>query len=506
MRAHGGAAYVHLIVDERPEAGARCAHTHAQLYALDFVPAAVARERERFGAYAVRTVGANLLEDLVASEVRRRERIVAIDDEAVLLCPYASQHPFQLMLAPRRRRERFQDDGPTGAALLHKGLTLLRDRFGASPPLSLWVRTAPRGAERFCWRIDIVPRVQPAGGLELGTGLAHNPVAPEQAAAELRAAMLLTPSHTIAPWHASEFYRRRRLPRTQPRHPRNRSQGDRHLRPRAVRLQARLEGRARERRDPADAREHERHPASRRHDPRHLADERLQDRERRGARARHAARARDRRADPDRRRRHARRRAQALRGGLPHGRRPEDDRQRPQRDGLHVRLPDRGADRDRGDRPPALHRRVARSRHRLRGHGPRRGLDRVLRRPRGRRRRHPRARAPVRHRGRLQPPHPPPRDDRQELLDRRRRGGRDARRRRRRGDRRRHRRLVRPRAPRGDRVRAREGDRGAHRLREPRDGPRPHPARRRARRLRPRARLAVRRRRDRRGVQRPSSA
>ncbi len=186
MRAHGGAAYVHLTVDERPEAGARFAHTHAQLYALDFVPAAVARERERFGAYAVRTVGANLLEDLVASEVRRRERIVAIDDEAVLLCPYASQHPFQLMLAPRRRRERFQDDGPTGAALLHKGLTLLRDRFGASPPLSLWVRTAPRGAERFCWRIDIVPRVQPAGGLELGTGLAHNPVAPEQAAAELR--------------------------------------------------------------------------------------------------------------------------------------------------------------------------------------------------------------------------------------------------------------------------------------------------------------------------------
>ena len=49
------------------------------------------------------------------------------------------------------------------------------------------MRTAPRGAERFCWRIDVVPRlVGRPGGLELGTGLAHNPVAPEQAAAELR--------------------------------------------------------------------------------------------------------------------------------------------------------------------------------------------------------------------------------------------------------------------------------------------------------------------------------
>ena len=61
MRAHADAAYVHLIVNERREAGASLPHTHAQLYALDFVPAAIARERERFGAYATRTMGGNLL-------------------------------------------------------------------------------------------------------------------------------------------------------------------------------------------------------------------------------------------------------------------------------------------------------------------------------------------------------------------------------------------------------------------------------------------------------------
>jgi UDPglucose--hexose-1-phosphate uridylyltransferase len=184
MRAHDAAAYVHLGVDERPRGPG--GHTHAELVALAFVPAVVARERERFSAHAVRTMGANLLEDIVQEEVRRRARIVAIDDEAVLLCPYASRHPYELMLAPRRRRERFQDDGPTGAALLHRGLSLLRERFGASPPVSLWVRTAPRGADRFCWRIDIVPRLTRAGGFELATGIASNPVAPEQAAAELR--------------------------------------------------------------------------------------------------------------------------------------------------------------------------------------------------------------------------------------------------------------------------------------------------------------------------------
>ncbi len=188
MRAHQGAACVHLIVNERAEAGASLPHTHAQLYALDFVPAAVARERERFGAYATRTMGGNLLEDLVGAEVRAAERIVAIDDDAVLLAPYASRLPYQLMLAPRRPRARFEEDGPTGAVLLHDGLRRLVRLLGGSPPLNLWVRTAPRGAEHFCWRIDVLPRLTHLAGLELGVGVHLNIVAPERAAAELRAA------------------------------------------------------------------------------------------------------------------------------------------------------------------------------------------------------------------------------------------------------------------------------------------------------------------------------
>jgi UDPglucose--hexose-1-phosphate uridylyltransferase len=186
MRAHAGAHCRHLIVNEGQAAGATLPHTHAQLFALDFVPAALAREREHFGAYAVQTMGGNLLADLVQEEVRRRERIVAIDAEAVLMAPYASRVPFQLLLAPRSTRARFEDDGPTGAALLGDALGRLKARLGASPPLNLWVRTAPRGAEHFCWRIEILPRLSEPAGLELGAGVGLCTLAPEQAAAELR--------------------------------------------------------------------------------------------------------------------------------------------------------------------------------------------------------------------------------------------------------------------------------------------------------------------------------
>jgi UDPglucose--hexose-1-phosphate uridylyltransferase len=182
-----GAACVHVLVNEGRVAGASLPHTHAQLYALSFVPAAIARERERFSAYATRTMGGNLLGDLVQEEVRRRERIVAIDDEAVCLAPYASRVPYQLLIAPRRPAPRFEDDGPLAAGLLHDVLGRLARHLTASPPLNLWVRSAPAGAEHFGWRIDVLPRLTHLAGLELGTGVNLNVVAPERAAAELRA-------------------------------------------------------------------------------------------------------------------------------------------------------------------------------------------------------------------------------------------------------------------------------------------------------------------------------
>lgn len=188
QRAHAGAAYVHLIVNEGREAGASLPHTHAQLYALPFVPASVARERERFTAYENRTMGRNLLEDVLQEEVRRRERIVAVDDEAVALCPFAARVPFHLQIVPRRPAARFADDGPLGARMLHQALTRLAAALGTLPPLNMWVRTAPRDAEKFCWHIEVMPRLAQLAGLEIGTGVNLNVLPPERAAELLRAA------------------------------------------------------------------------------------------------------------------------------------------------------------------------------------------------------------------------------------------------------------------------------------------------------------------------------
>ncbi|MDQ5832642.1 MAG: hypothetical protein M3550_06240 [Actinomycetota bacterium] len=95
-----------------------------------------------------------------------------------------------MQVIPRRPAARFSDDGPLGAHMLHEALSRLGALLGGLPPLNMWVRTAPRDAEHFCWRIDVLPRLAQLAGLEIGTGVHLNALAPEDAAERLRAVTL----------------------------------------------------------------------------------------------------------------------------------------------------------------------------------------------------------------------------------------------------------------------------------------------------------------------------
>ncbi|MBJ7458239.1 MAG: hypothetical protein JHD02_03525 [Thermoleophilaceae bacterium] len=191
--ADSPAQYVHLCVNERVEAGATLAHTHAQLFALPFVPPPVARERERMRAYYEHTQGRNLLEDLLVEEIRGGQRLVEIDDSAALIAPFASATPYRLAVIPRRPEPRFEHSPSRGTAMLHKALMALSGAIefgeGAAPPLNIWIRTAPRDAQGYTWRIEIAPRLGQPASFELGTGVGINPVAPEDAAEQFRGAL-----------------------------------------------------------------------------------------------------------------------------------------------------------------------------------------------------------------------------------------------------------------------------------------------------------------------------
>ena len=73
--------------------------------------------------------------------------------------------------------------------MIRTALGALAKLFGFSPQLNLWVRTAPSGAEAFCWHVDLLPRLTVRAGFELGTGVEVNIYPSERAAADLREAV-----------------------------------------------------------------------------------------------------------------------------------------------------------------------------------------------------------------------------------------------------------------------------------------------------------------------------
>ncbi len=188
MLAHSDAAYVQLILNQGPDSGASIEHSHAQIGAAPFVPAAVARERERFNSYRERTAGASLLGEVLREEIRRGDRLVAIDEEVALICPWASRFPFEMRLIPRRAEASFERDG-VGASMLHRAVAALDSLIDGALQLNLWIKTAPRGVEHFHWHLDLAPRLEPTSSFEMATGVDINVLPPETAAAKLREAI-----------------------------------------------------------------------------------------------------------------------------------------------------------------------------------------------------------------------------------------------------------------------------------------------------------------------------
>ena len=157
-RAAEPSGYLHVFVNEGREAGASLPHTHSQLVWLPDAPPETQHGVDR-----------------------ERWNVVAERGDLVLACPYASRVPFELVLAPAKpRASAFTDE------LLPEALQLLGDavsrvhRAAGAAPLNAWLHDSSD------WHLEVLPRLTILAGVELGSGWAINPLAPEDAASALR--------------------------------------------------------------------------------------------------------------------------------------------------------------------------------------------------------------------------------------------------------------------------------------------------------------------------------
>jgi UDPglucose--hexose-1-phosphate uridylyltransferase len=186
--------YTQAIVNQGREAGASLSHPHGQLLGMPFVPGEILDEERAFARFE----GGCILCTTVEAETADSTRVVYQDDRVVIVCPFWSGTPYELLVIPRAHEAHLQGSAPLDLAAVGRGLrdalSDLRHLLG-DVAYNLVFHTAPhRHDGEFHWHAHVWPKLTTVAGFERGTGVLINIVPAELAAQELRQEALAHPS------------------------------------------------------------------------------------------------------------------------------------------------------------------------------------------------------------------------------------------------------------------------------------------------------------------------
>ncbi len=185
---HANVRYTQAIVNHGREAGASLDHPHGQLLGIPFVPGELAEERSGF----MRFEGSCLLCTTIEAELAAKHRMVLDDDRVVVLCPFWSGAPFEMLVLPKQHETHLTHSAPPDVAAVGRALRTALERLRRTVgdvAYNVVFHTAPHHQrdEHFHWHVHVLPRLTSVAGFEQGTGVLINIVPPEAAAQQLTA-------------------------------------------------------------------------------------------------------------------------------------------------------------------------------------------------------------------------------------------------------------------------------------------------------------------------------
>ncbi len=177
--------YTQAIVNHGREAGASISHPHGQLLGLPFVPGEILEEERAFERFKGGCIVCTTCEAEANSE-----RFVLQNDHAVVICPFWSSSPYELLIMPKDHQQHLTDasaDALTGVGVaIRDALAHLVKTLG-DIAFNLVFHTAPSHHDGvYHWHVHLWPKLTTTAGFERGTGVMINIVAPETAATEIR--------------------------------------------------------------------------------------------------------------------------------------------------------------------------------------------------------------------------------------------------------------------------------------------------------------------------------
>jgi UDPglucose--hexose-1-phosphate uridylyltransferase len=200
LSARPEVAYVFIFENRGREIGVTLTHPHGQIYAFPFVPPRVQQEHAAAAAHE-RATGRCLQCDIVAEELSHGRRIVGEARGFVAYVPFAARMPYEVHVAATAHRASLRELGDAErdglAALLREVQATYDHLWGFPMPYTMSMHQGAsdgvaRAGEHL--HIEFLPpyrtkdKLKYLAGVETGAGTFINDTAPEEKAAELRAA------------------------------------------------------------------------------------------------------------------------------------------------------------------------------------------------------------------------------------------------------------------------------------------------------------------------------
>lgn len=152
----GEYAWVQIFENRGEMMGCSNPHPHGQIWATDFIPTVVDREREAqrrwFDGH-----GTPLLLDYAKREAAAGERVVLDSRHWLVVVPWWAEWPFETLLLPKAPVRRFVDLDPEQSEALAAALADLQRTydalFGVPFPYSMGWHPAPPGDDSEAWQL-----------------------------------------------------------------------------------------------------------------------------------------------------------------------------------------------------------------------------------------------------------------------------------------------------------------------------------------------------------------
>lgn len=172
--------YILIFKNNGGVAGASLQHAHSQIFATEFLPPHIEDKSVRSQIYKIKN-GSCVYCDVIKKE-KKGPRLIWQDKNVIAFCPWASMHNYEAWIMPKRHLDNVTVLNKNERLSFAKAMKKILKKINQLDlPYNYYFHQVKNDKDQHLY-MKVKPRGSVWAGVEIGSGLIINPIAPETAA------------------------------------------------------------------------------------------------------------------------------------------------------------------------------------------------------------------------------------------------------------------------------------------------------------------------------------